>query len=155
MRLTFTGTQDVAAPREYVWERLLDPEAIGAAGPGVENVEVVDDRHYRVVTAFGVGFLKLRFRVQVELVELDPPATLRLSARGHAPGSDFEARVRVGLSTSGPERTRLSWEAVPVFGGMVARVGARLLEGVARSLTEEFWRDFARDIERAHRSNGG
>ncbi len=155
MRLTFAGTQDVAAPREYVWEGLLDPEAIGAAGPGVENVEVIDDRHYQVVTAFGVGFLKLRFRVHVELVELAPPDLLRLSAKGHAPGSDFEARVRVDLSAPEPGRTLLTWEAVPVFGGMVARVGARLLEGVARGLTEEFWRDFARGIERNWRTNGG
>jgi carbon monoxide dehydrogenase subunit G len=30
--------------------------------------------------------------------------------------------------------------------GKVASVGARLLEGTARRLTEEFWTDFARRI---------
>jgi hypothetical protein len=42
--------------------------------------------------------------------------------------------------------TRLNWSATSDVSGTVASVGARLLEGTARRLTEQFWTDFARRI---------
>jgi carbon monoxide dehydrogenase subunit G len=42
---------------------------------------------------------------------------------------------------------RLNWAADSEVSGTVASVGARLLEGTARKLTEEFWTDFARRVQ--------
>ena len=50
------------------------------------------------------------------------------------------------LEDSGPEKTRLNWSATSEMSGTVANVGGRLLEGVARRLTEQFWTDFARRV---------
>jgi hypothetical protein len=50
----------------------------------------------------------------------------------------------VRLEEAGNGRTRLKWSATSNVSGTVASVGARLLEGTARRLTEEFWTDFAR-----------
>jgi carbon monoxide dehydrogenase subunit G len=44
-------------------------------------------------------------------------------------------------------RVRLNWAADSDVSGTVASVGARLLEGTARKLTEEFWTDFARRVQ--------
>lgn len=150
MKLDFSGTRDVDVPRGHVWERLLDPEAIGAAGPGVENVDVLDRTHFRVTTGFGVAFLKLRFGLDVELHDLSEPESLQLHARGKAPGgSKLDARATVRLEERPGGKTRIHWKAMPEFHGVVASVGMRLLEGVARGMTEEFWRDFARETERS------
>jgi carbon monoxide dehydrogenase subunit G len=52
----------------------------------------------------------------------------------------------VRLDEAGSGRTRLNWSATTNVSGTLASVGARLLEGTARRLTEEFWTDFARRV---------
>ena len=146
MRLEFSGAPEIQAGRAEVWRRLLDPHFVVKSAPGVESVEVVDPTHFKVVVGLGVGMLKLRFTMQVELSDLAEPKSAKLRARGKAPGSTVDANTTFALEELGPERTRLSWEARSDIGGTVASVGARLLEGTARKLTEEFWRDFAASV---------
>jgi carbon monoxide dehydrogenase subunit G len=50
----------------------------------------------------------------------------------------------VRLEDAGAGRTRLDWAATCSVSGVVAGLGARMLEGTARRLTEDFWTDFAR-----------
>ena len=146
MKLEFSGTPEITASREKVWERLMDPNFVAASGPGVESVEAVDPTHFKVVSGLGVGAVKVRFKLDVELSEVVPPERLRMTARGRAPGSAVDVVSNVRLEDAGNGRTRLNWAATSTISGTVASVGARLLEGTARRLTEEFWTDFARRV---------
>jgi carbon monoxide dehydrogenase subunit G len=146
MKLEFSGTPEITAPREKVWERLMDPNFVAASGPGVESVEAVDPTHFKVVSGLGVGAVKVRFKLDVELSDVVPPERLRMTARGRAPGSAVDVVSNVRLEDAGNGRTRLNWAATSTISGTVASVGARLLEGTARRLTEEFWTDFARRV---------
>jgi carbon monoxide dehydrogenase subunit G len=146
MKLEFAGAPEITAPREQVWERLIDPNFVAASAPGVESVEAVDPTHFKVVSGLGVGAVKVRFKLDVELSDVVPPERLRMAARGRAPGSAVDVVSNVRLDDAGNGRTRLSWSATSTISGTVASVGARLLEGTARRLTEEFWTDFARRV---------
>lgn len=146
MKLEFSGTPEITASREKVWERLMDPNFVAASGPGVESVEAVDPSHFKVVSGLGVGAVKVRFKLDVELSDVVPPERLRMTARGRAPGSAVDVVSNVRLEDAGNGRTRLNWAATSTISGTVASVGARLLEGTARRLTEEFWTDFARRV---------
>ncbi|HEX2219688.1 MAG TPA: carbon monoxide dehydrogenase subunit G [Gemmatimonadales bacterium] len=146
MKLEFTGSSEIAAPREKVWQRLMDPNFIAAFGPGVESVEVVDPTHFTVVSGLGVGALKVKFKLDVELSDVAPPERVRMTARGHAPGSAVDVASNVWLIEAGDGRTRLDWAATSTLSGAVASIGGRFLEGTARRLTEQFWNDFARRV---------
>jgi len=143
VRLEFSGAPEIAAPPAVVWQRLLDHRFVASVAPGVESVEAVDDRHFKVVSAFGVGSVKLKFQLDVELSELTPPKSLKLSARGRAPGSGVDVSTRLAIEPVAPNRSRLRWDATSEVRGTVASVGARLLKGTAKQLTESFWRKFA------------
>jgi uncharacterized protein len=144
MRLEFSGAPEITASRERVWERLMDPSFVAASGPGVESVVALDPTHFEVISGVGVGPVKVRFRLEVELADVVPPERLRMTARGHAPGSAVDVVSHLRLEALGNGRTRLNWAAVSTISGTLARVGGRLLEATARRLTEEFWTDFAR-----------
>lgn len=143
MQLTFSGSPEVAAPREVLWARLLDPSAVAACAPGVESVEPLDEARYKVVCAFGVGAIKARFSLTVELSDLAPPETARMRAHGTAPGSVVDVVTGIRLESLGPTQTRLHWTAEATIGGTIASVGARLFEGTARKIINRFWQDFA------------
>lgn len=143
MQLTFSGSPDVAAPREALWSRLLDPNMMAACAPGVESVEALDPQHYKVVCAFGVGSIKARFTLHVELSDMLPPESASMRAHGTAPGSVVDVQTGIRLEVMGPGRTRLHWTAEATIGGSIASVGARLFEGTARKIMDKFWQDFA------------
>jgi carbon monoxide dehydrogenase subunit G len=144
MKLEFAGAPVITATRKEVWGRLTDPDFVAASGPGVESVETMDPTHFKVVSGFGVGAVKVRFRLDVELFDIVEGEALKMRARGKAPGSAVEVISHLELQDAGPGQTRLQWSATSELSGTVASVGARLLQGTARKLTEEFWTDFAR-----------
>ncbi len=151
MQLDFAGAPDVTAPREAVWRLLMDPEGVGAVAPGVEKIERVDDTHFVVTQGFGIGSLKLRFKLDVELFDLTAPERAGMRMRGKAPGSNVDVTTGIRLEALAPRRTRLHWNARADVSGTVASVGARLLEGTARKLTEKFWNDFAKRASKSAR----
>ncbi len=144
MKLKFAGSPVITATRQEVWTRLTDPNFVAESAPGVESVEALDPTHFKVISGLGVGSVQVRFRLDVELFDIIEGQELKMRARGKAPGSAVDVVSGLELQDAGPGRTRLKWSATSDLSGTVASVGARLLEGTARKLTEEFWTDFAR-----------
>jgi carbon monoxide dehydrogenase subunit G len=147
MKLHFEGAPEIATSRAHVWSRLLDPNFVAQSAPGVESVETIDPTHFKVVSAFGVGAIKVRFALNVELTDVVEPDHATMRARGKAPGSNVDMVANLRLEDAASGRVRLNWAADSEVSGTVASVGARLLEGTARKLTEEFWTDFARRVQ--------
>jgi carbon monoxide dehydrogenase subunit G len=146
VKLEFSGAPEIPASRAKVWERLIDPQFVARSAPGVESVEEVDPTHYKVVSGLGVGAVKVKFNLDVELSDVVDGERLRMRARGKAPGSAVDVVSAVQLEDAGNGATRLNWSATSDVSGTVASVGARLLEGTARRLTEQFWTDFAHRV---------
>ena len=143
MKLDFSGAPEIAAPPDEVWKRLLDHEFVASVDPGVESVQPIDDRHFKVISGFGVGAVKVTFQLDVELSDVNPPKSLKMSAHGKAPGSGVDVSTTLEIEPVSPNRCRLKWSAISEVRGTVASVGARLLSGTAKKLTESFWDKFA------------
>ena len=148
MKLEFSGSPAIAAPRERVWERLMDPHFVAQSAPGVESVEAVDPTHFKVISGFGVGSIRVRFTMDVELFDIDPGKSAQMRVRGKAPGSAIDVVSNLRVDDAGSGGTQLNWSASSEVSGTVASVGARLMEGTARKLTEQFWTDFAERVSR-------
>ena|ERR1700730_18199108 len=130
----FEGTLAIKAPRRKVWDFLIDPNQVGSCGPGVESIEVADDTHFKVVAKVGVGFISARFVTDMELVDLTPPDRATIKVHGQAPGSAADATALMTLRDGDDDGTVMDWSADVTISGMLASVGARLIEGTANKL---------------------
>jgi carbon monoxide dehydrogenase subunit G len=130
----FSGTVEIAAPRDRVWAFLIDPDQVGSCGPGVESIEVVDGTHFKARAKVGVGFISARFVVDMTFARLTPPDEAQIKAHGQAPGSavDADANMRLSGPPEGP--TTMDWSADVNIAGTLASVGARLIEGTANKM---------------------
>jgi carbon monoxide dehydrogenase subunit G len=146
MKLEFSGSPAIAAPRARVWERLMDPHFVAQSAPGVESVEAVDPTHFKVISGFGVGSIRVRFTMDVELFDIEAGKSAKMRLRGKAPGSALDVVSKLQVDDAGSGGTQLKWSATSEVSGTVASVGARLMEGTARKLTEQFWTDFAQRV---------
>jgi uncharacterized protein len=146
MKLEFVGAPEITATRDVVWARLMDPDFVAASAPGVESVDAVDSTHFKVISGLGVGAIRVKFQLDVELSDLVPNERLRMTARGHAAGSTVDVVSSVRLEPTGNGHTRLNWAATSTISGPLASIGGGLVEWTTRRLTEEFWTDFARRV---------
>jgi carbon monoxide dehydrogenase subunit G len=146
VKLEFSGSPEVTAPRERLWERLVDPRFVARSAPGVESVEVIDAGHFRVVSGVGLGPMRVRLTMDGELFDLVPGVSAKMRVRGSGAGSLIEVLSSISVHDVGSGRVRLNWSATSELSGTVARAGPRLIEGIARKLTEQFWEDFARRV---------
>lgn len=148
MNFHFSGAPEVAAPLSRVWLRLLDPQTVGNAGPGVQRVHVVDPHHFDVITGFKLAGFKLEIIMKVELADVVPERQLRMVAKGKARGSSIQVISRINLTSVDENRTLLQWDATTEMNGIVAAVGGSRLEGLARDLTQRFWDRFIAAVEK-------
>lgn len=132
--MKFEGTVEIRAPRERVWEFLMDPNLVGSCGPGVESVEVVDETHFKARAKVGIGFISARFVVDMAIAEREPPDRAVITARGQAPGSAVDATATMQLRDGADGGTVMDWGADVMIGGTLASVGARLIEGTANKM---------------------
>ncbi len=135
--MRFEGTERVAAPQAKVWAFLMDPQQVGTCGPGVESVEAVDATHFKARATVGVGFIKARFVVDMEMADLHEPDAATIKAHGQAPGSAVDATATMQLTPEGADATNLAWAADVNISGTLASVGARLIQGTAEKMIRQ------------------
>jgi carbon monoxide dehydrogenase subunit G len=148
MKLQFSGSPRIDAPRERVWERLMDPHFLAQSAPGVEEVETIGPNHFTVLSGFGVGSIRVRLTMDVELYDITQGQSAKMRVQGKAAGSAIAIASNMQVDAVGPAGTQLNWSATSEVTGPVASMGARLMEGAARRLTEQFWADFAERVSR-------
>jgi carbon monoxide dehydrogenase subunit G len=92
-----------------------------------------------MVVRAGVGPIKATFAMNVQFHELDQPNHAAVLARGQAPGSAVEMVSAMNLSELDPSRTVMEWTSDVSVSGMIAQVGARLMQGAADKITQQLF----------------
>ncbi len=146
MKLYFSGSAEIQASRDRVWERLIDPQFVAGSAPGVESVDVLDATHFRVTSGFGPRAMKAKLTIDGELFDLVRGTSAKMRLRGAGAGSLVEVLSTIAVRDTGSGKVRLEWTATSELSGTVANIGGKLLESVARKMTEQFWADFARRV---------
>lgn len=133
--MQFSGSVEIAAPRDRVWQFVSDPQQMGTCGPGVETVDVVDENRFTAKAKVGVGPIRAKFDVNAEFIERVEPDRAEIRARGKAPGTAVDGTARMSLRDGDAAGTTImDWEADVQFSGAMASLGARLIEGTANKL---------------------
>lgn len=146
----FSGSVEIAAPRDEVWAFVSDPERIGTCGPGVESVETIDDTRFVAKARVGIGPIRATFAVDAAFLERVAPERARISARGRAPGSAVDGTGEMTLRDgSHPATTVMDWSADVQVSGVVASLGARLVESTANRLIGQTFTCVRARLERA------
>lgn len=148
MAMQMSGEAVLPAPRERVWAALNDPEVLKECIPGCESFERTGEASFAALVVAKIGPVKAKFKGNVELADLDPPNGYRLVGQGEGGVAGFAkggARVTLVEVEGG---TKLLYQAEGQIGGKLAQLGQRLVDGVAKSLADQFFGNFARKLSR-------
>ena len=130
------GSYTFAAPRQEVWEMLLDPEVLARALPGCEELEQVGENEYKATLNVRVGPVQGRFSGAVSLSDLNPPASYHMKVSGQVAPGLVTCEGNITLEEQDGS-TVMHYVGDAQIGGRIASVGQRLLDSSARSLTRQ------------------
>ena len=136
--MELNATYSFDAPAEQVWTLLMDPDAVGRCLPGSKGLREVGPDRYEVELGVAVAAIAGNFTGTVAVEEKNAPHSYKLAVDGTGRQGFVKAIARISLQPDG-NRTQVHVAAQADVGGMIARVGQRLLEGVARATMDKFY----------------
>ena len=95
------GTYTFDAPREVVWQALLDPEVLGRVMPGGEALEKIGENEYKAVLKIRVGPVQGQFEGLVTLLDINPPESYRMQVSGKGGPGFMKGEGQVRLEDQG------------------------------------------------------
>ena len=146
--MQFAGTVTIEAPRAQVWKFLTDPHSVSLCAPGLESLDIIiPDKQFKAVASVGFGSVRVKFNMDVEWLELDPPNRGKIKGRGSAPGSAVEGSSEMILKDLPNGFTDIDWTAEIAVFGTIASLASRVMGSLTRRLTGEFFNCVKAKIE--------
>jgi len=142
-RFSTAGCVDIAAPIKVVDRALHDPRALASIIPGCHTLEALGDGRYVADVSLSVGLVKIRFAVEMSIVDEEPMRRIRLAGRGKGPLGTAEGDGRVSL-TGTPSGTRLEYSYSFALSGKIVAVGARLIENATGIVLKQLFERLGR-----------
>jgi uncharacterized protein len=140
--MEMSGEQRIPVTQQRVWEALNDPDTLKACITGCESIEKVSDTEYKVVVTAAIGPVKAKFNGKLLLSDLNPPNSYSLAFEGSGGAAGFgKGGAQVSLAPDGAG-TLLIYKATASVGGKLAQIGSRLIDGVAKKMSDDFFRRF-------------
>ena len=138
--------QRIAASREEIWAALNDTEVLKASMPGCDSFEAVGENKFEAQVTTKIGPVKAKFRFKVNLSDIDPPNGYTTNGEVQGGVAGFaKCSATVTLREDGAD-TILTYTVKANVGGKIAQLGARLIDGVAKKMADEFFSNFTKIV---------
>ncbi len=138
--VSMEGKRSIAAPRQRVWDALLNAAVLSRTLPGCERLDRITENEYEGALGVQVGPVKGRFEGRLRLSSLRPGEGCHLELSGEGPAGHLVGEGDITLSDRPSEEggpgTTLAYRVSTRVGGRLAGVGQRLLESSARAVTD-------------------
>ncbi len=137
--MKITGRQSVNAPRQQVWDRLIDPDSIGSCLPGVEKLDKIGDDEYSMSMNVGIGMVKGTYDGKVRISNMNAPSDYQMYVEGTGRPGFIKGTGTVRLADADDGSTDIEYEGDVEVGGPVGSVAQRMLGGVANRMVGQFF----------------
>lgn len=144
------GTRQLKVSQQQAWDALNHIDVLKACIPGCDRIEASGEHEFSMGTSLKIGPVSAKFNGKIMLTEINPPASYTLNFEGQGGVAGFgKGTARVSL-TPNAEGCELGYSVTAQVGGKIAQLGQRLIDGVAKSLSEEFFKRFDAETERLY-----
>ena len=126
------------APPDRVWALLMDPGVISSCIPGCDRFEPDGKDRYKVTLTVALAAITGSYEGTVVLADKIEPTSYRLIVEGQ--GRPGFVKGNSAISLRGHESTTdVDVSGTVQMGGPIARVGQRLIGGVAKMMMDRFF----------------
>jgi carbon monoxide dehydrogenase subunit G len=132
------GSYTFNAPSDRVWTLLMDPTVLSSCIPGCEKFEADGEGRYNVTLTVGLAAITGTYQGTVVLADMNPQTSYRLVVEGQGRPGFVKGSSVIALRADGAT-TVVDVSGAVHTGGPIARVGQRLIGGVAKMMLDRFF----------------
>ena len=140
--MKLTGSYKLNVKKEIVWQALNNPDILKQCIPGCESFEKESDTIFSATATNQIGPMNATFSGSVTLSNIKKNQSYTLSGEGQSPVGFANGNADVKIAEDNGSTT-LSYEVNVNIGGKVAQLGSRLIDGVAKKMSDYFFGRFA------------
>lgn len=133
-----TGSYPFNAAPARVWMLLMDPDVIASCIPGCDRFEPVGEDRYRARLTVALAAITGSYEGTIVITEKVPDSSYRLIADGQGKPGFVKGDSAITLRAEG-EVTIVDVKGTVRIGGPIARLGQRLVGGVAKMMMDRFF----------------
>ena len=130
----FEGNHTLDARREAVWELLIDPDVLARISPGVKELIREEGDRYKAVFQVKVGPVNGKFNGVLEVADKVPPERYTLKITQSSSVGSIKGEFVIAVRQEAKIR------------GVIAGIGQRVLSGVAKSQTAQFFKALEAEV---------
>ena len=140
--MKLTGSYNLNVKKEIVWQALNDPNILKQCIPGCETFDKESDTVFNAAATNQIGPMNATFSGTVTLSNIQENQSYTISGEGQSSVGFANGSAEVKLIEKNGSTT-LSYEVNVNVGGKVAQLGSRLIDGVAKKMSDYFFGRFA------------
>ncbi|MBT7908723.1 MAG: carbon monoxide dehydrogenase subunit G [Marinovum sp.] len=145
--MKMTGSKQITASNEKVWQAILSAEVLQRCVPGCQEMSGSASEGFEATVVQKVGPVKATFKGQVTLSEMVQRQGLKLSGQGKGGAAGFAKGSATVTLTSTDGITILSYDVEAKVGGKLAQLGSRIIDGFAKKMADQFFERFRDAVE--------
>ena len=140
--MKLVGSYKLNVKKEIVWQALNDPNILKQCVPGCESFEKKSDTIFIVTATNQIGPMNATFSGTVTLSNIQKNQSYTIKGEGQSSVGFANGSANIKL-TENNESTTLIYEVNVNVGGKIAQLGSRLIDGVAKKMSDYFFGRFA------------
>ena len=140
--MKLSGSYKLNSKKETVWHALNNPDILKQCIPGCDSFEKDSDNSFTATATIQIGPMNATFSGKITLSNIRVNESYTLSGEGQSSVGFANGTANVSINENNGTTT-LNYEVNVNVGGKVAQLGSRLIDGVAKKMSDYFFGRFA------------
>lgn len=140
------GSHLLHAPVQEVWDKLQNPEILAKVTPGIKTLESTGENTYDAISEIKIGPVNGSFKGKMEVAEQKEPESFVLIIKQNSKIGNVKATGTIRLQKVDDSQTEVFFAGDAKISGLLARTGQRLISGVAKTMTNQFFSNLAKEL---------
>ena len=140
--MKLSGSYKLNIKKEKVWESLNNPDILKKCIPGCESFDKQSVNNFRATATNQIGPMNATFSGNIVLSNIKENESYTLSGEGQSSVGFANGSADIKL-TEENGITTLHYQVNTNVGGKIAQLGSRLIDGVAKKMSNYFFGRFA------------
>jgi len=144
--MNISGTQNLEAPPDIVWSKVIDPAVLERVIPGLDMLTSIGPDEYEADSNIKMGPVKGNFKGHLKIVDQVPPKSCKVVLAQNSKIGNVTAEISMELQPTEDNKTIITYNGESKLSGTLARMGQRIVGGVVKTLSKQFFEGLENEL---------